>query len=105
MVTLAERHDRTAAQILLRWNLELGNAVISKSVTPERIRSNMEIFDFELTSEDHTTLATLNTGTRTGGPRSLRSVNAATHAQEAAVGHLPADGGLSQLGKLGADRG
>ncbi|MGH3755164.1 MAG: aldo/keto reductase [Pseudonocardiaceae bacterium] len=66
MATIAKRHSKTAAQILLRWNLELGNAVISKSVTPERIRTNMEIFDFELTSDDHTTLATLDTGTRTG---------------------------------------
>ena len=66
VATIAERCGKTAAQILLRWNLELGNAVISKSVTPERIRTNREIFDFELTSEDHTALATLDTGTRTG---------------------------------------
>lgn len=66
VVTIAERHGKTAAKILLRWNLELGNVVISKSVTPERIRSNMEIFDFELTSDDHAALATLDTGTRTG---------------------------------------
>lgn len=66
VATIAERRGKTAAQILLRWNLELGNAVISKSVTPERIRTNMEIFDFELTSEDHAALATLDTGTRTG---------------------------------------
>ncbi|MGH8881026.1 MAG: aldo/keto reductase [Stackebrandtia sp.] len=66
VATIAERRGKTAAQILLRWNLELGNAVISKSVTPERIRTNMEIFGFELTSEDDTALATLDTGTRTG---------------------------------------
>ena len=66
VATIAERHGKTAAQILLRWNLELGNAVLSKSVTPERIRSNMEIFDFELTGDDHAALGTLNTGTRTG---------------------------------------
>lgn len=66
VATIAERRGKTAAQILLRWNLELGNAVISKSVTPERIRTNMEIFDFELTRDDHARLATLNSGTRTG---------------------------------------
>ncbi|MFD4406733.1 aldo/keto reductase [Nocardia sp. NPDC058499] len=63
---IAERHDKTAAQILLRWNLELGNIVISKSVTPDRIQSNMEIFDFELALDDHDLLATLDTGARTG---------------------------------------
>lgn len=63
---VAARHGRTAAQVLLRWNLELGNIVISKSVTPERIRSNIQIFDFELTSHDHAALATLDTGARTG---------------------------------------
>ncbi|MBF6102286.1 aldo/keto reductase [Nocardia cyriacigeorgica] len=63
---VAARHGKTAAQILLRWNIELGNIVISKSVTPERIQSNLEIFDFELTSEDHDLLATLDNGTRTG---------------------------------------
>jgi 2,5-diketo-D-gluconate reductase A len=63
---IAGRHGKTVAQTLLRWNLELGNIVISKSVTPERIRSNMEIFDFELTRDDHDLLATLDTGIRTG---------------------------------------
>ncbi|WP_040797752.1 aldo/keto reductase [Nocardia higoensis] len=63
---VAARHGKTAAQILLRWNIELGNLVISKSVTFQRIQSNLEIFDFELTGEDHDLLATLDNGTRTG---------------------------------------
>lgn len=63
---IAARHGKTTAQILLRWSIELGNIVISKSVTPERIRSNLGIFDFELTGEDHDLLATLDNGTRTG---------------------------------------
>lgn len=66
VAVIADRHGKTAAQILLRWNLELGNIVISKSVTPERIRSNMAIFDFKLTQEDHDLLVRLNTGSRTG---------------------------------------
>jgi len=66
VAAVAARHGRTAAQVLLRWNLELGNIVISKSVTPERIRSNIQVFDFELTSHDHAALATLDTGARTG---------------------------------------
>lgn len=63
---IAERHGKTVAQILLRWNLELGNIVISKSVTSDRIRSNIELFDFELTTEDHDQLAALDNGDRTG---------------------------------------
>jgi 2,5-diketo-D-gluconate reductase A len=63
---VARRHGRTTAQILLRWNLDLGNIVISKSVTPGRINSNLEVFDFELTDEDRNALATLNNGARTG---------------------------------------
>ncbi|MBA2324473.1 MAG: aldo/keto reductase [Pseudonocardiales bacterium] len=66
VATVAGRHGKTAAQVLLRWSLELGNIVISKSVTPQRIRSNMEIFDFELTSDDRTLMARLDSGTRTG---------------------------------------
>lgn len=63
---VAARYGRTPAQVLLRWNLELGNIVISKSVTPERIRSNLLVFDFALTGDDHAALATLDTATRTG---------------------------------------
>ena len=66
VIAIAEQRGKSAAQVLLRWNLDLGNVVISKSVTPERIRSNLDVFDFELTADDHTALTTLNTGTRTG---------------------------------------
>jgi 2,5-diketo-D-gluconate reductase A len=66
VAAIAEQHGKTMAQVLLRWSIELGNLVISKSTTPQRIRSNLEIFDFELTSDDHTLLATLNAGRRTG---------------------------------------
>jgi 2,5-diketo-D-gluconate reductase A len=66
VAAIAEQHGKTMAQVLLRWSIELGNLVISKSTTPQRIRSNLEIFDFELTNDDHTLLATLNAGRRTG---------------------------------------
>ncbi|MDP9406553.1 MAG: aldo/keto reductase [Actinomycetota bacterium] len=63
---IAEAHGKTPAQVLLRWHLELGNVVIPKSVTPERIRANLQVVDFALTAEDMTALVGLESGTRTG---------------------------------------
>jgi 2,5-diketo-D-gluconate reductase A len=66
IVRIADRHDRTPAQAILRWHLQLGNIVIPKSVTPERIRENIEIFDFELSDEDMAGFARLDRGERIG---------------------------------------
>jgi 2,5-diketo-D-gluconate reductase A len=49
---IAERLGRTPAQVVLRWQIEHGNIVFPKSVTPERIRENFQIFDFELEPGD-----------------------------------------------------
>lgn len=49
---IASARHRTPAQVLLRWGLQHGLVVIPKSVRPERIRENAEIFDFELTQDD-----------------------------------------------------
>ncbi|HEY0391408.1 MAG TPA: aldo/keto reductase [Solirubrobacterales bacterium] len=66
IVRIAERHERTPAQAILRWHLQLGNVVIPKSVTPERIRENIEIFDFELGDEEMAEFARLDRGERIG---------------------------------------
>jgi len=63
---IAERHGRSVAQVILRWHLQLGNVVIPKSVTPERIRENIEIFDFELDDEEMAEFAKLDRGERIG---------------------------------------
>jgi len=63
---LAVKHSRTPAQIVLRWHLELGNVVIPKSVTPERIRQNLDVFGFSLDADDLAAIATLESGERTG---------------------------------------
>ncbi|MGY0489868.1 aldo/keto reductase [Streptomyces sp. WG-D5] len=63
---LARKHDRSPAQIVLRWHLQLGNVVIPKSVTPARIRENIAVFDFELDADDMAALAGLETGERVG---------------------------------------
>jgi 2,5-diketo-D-gluconate reductase A len=66
LVTIAAHHQRTVAQVILRWHLQLGNVVIPKSVTPSRVRENFDLFDFELTEDDLATIARLDAGHRTG---------------------------------------
>ncbi|MBE9500257.1 aldo/keto reductase [Streptomyces sp. GKU 257-1] len=63
---IAERHGKTVAQVVLRWHLQLGNVVIPKSVTPSRVRENIDLFDFELSGEEMARIAELNTDTRIG---------------------------------------
>ena len=60
------RARKTPAQAILRWHIQLGNIVFPKSVTPERIRENIDIFDFELTEAEMATFAGLDSGERTG---------------------------------------
>ncbi len=66
VATVAAHHGRTPAQAILRWHLQLGNVVIPKSVTPERIRENFEVFDFELEADEMEALARLDVGERVG---------------------------------------
>ncbi|MGW3465144.1 aldo/keto reductase, partial [Streptomyces olivaceoviridis] len=63
---LAARYGVSPAQVVLRWHLQIGNIVIPKSVTPERVRQNLDVFGFELTDEDLRSLAALDRGLRTG---------------------------------------
>ncbi|MEU1942659.1 MULTISPECIES: aldo/keto reductase [unclassified Streptomyces] len=66
LAAIARRHGRTPAQVVLRWHLQLGNVVIPKSVTPARIRENIDVFDFTLTPEDIEAINALDRGERTG---------------------------------------
>jgi diketogulonate reductase-like aldo/keto reductase len=61
---IAEAHGKTAAQVLLRWNIQLGNVVISRSANPDRIVSNLDVFGFELTADEMDTINGLDDGTR-----------------------------------------
>jgi 2,5-diketo-D-gluconate reductase A len=63
---IASAHGKTGAQTILRWHLQLGNVVIPKSVTPERIRENFDIFDFELSEQEMDAIGALDCGKRTG---------------------------------------
>lgn len=66
VTTLAQRYGKTPAQVILRWHLQLGNIAIPKSVHPDRIASNVEVFDFELGESDMAALSSLDDGTRLG---------------------------------------
>jgi 2,5-diketo-D-gluconate reductase A len=66
---IAEAHEKTPAQAVIRWHLQLGNIVIPKSVTPERIIENLEVFDFHLSEAEMASSASidaLDAGERTG---------------------------------------
>lgn len=63
---IAERHGRTAGQVVIRWHLQLGCVVIPKSVTPERIAENFAVSDFELTADDMAAIEALDKGERIG---------------------------------------
>jgi 2,5-diketo-D-gluconate reductase A len=67
IVEVAQRKDRTPAQVVLRWHVQLGCVVIPKSVNPDRIRENINIFDFELDDADMAEISKVRTGQRLGG--------------------------------------
>jgi 2,5-diketo-D-gluconate reductase A len=63
---VAQRCGKTPAQVLIRWHIQLGNIVIPKSVNPERIVSNVEVFDFELGTAQMAAISSLDDGARLG---------------------------------------
>jgi diketogulonate reductase-like aldo/keto reductase len=67
LVKIAEKYKKSPAQIILRWNMEIGVVTIPKSVNPTRIKENFDIFDFNLTPEEITAINALNQNER-GGP-------------------------------------
>lgn len=64
ITTVADAHGKSAAQVLIRWSLQLGNVVIPRSSNPARIAENADVFDFELTPEQMDTINGLDDGTR-----------------------------------------
>lgn len=66
LAAIAEKHGRTVAQIVLRWHVQQGLVVIPKSNSLDRIAENSRVFDFALDATDLATIATLETGERTG---------------------------------------
>lgn len=66
ILEIAQKHSRTAAQIIIRWHLELGLIAIPKSITPSRIRENFNVFDFALDDSDLVAIAALESAKRLG---------------------------------------
>ena len=66
IVEVAGAVDRTPAQVILRWHIQLGNVVIPKSVTPARIEENFRLLDFELDHKQMAAIGSLDCGRRTG---------------------------------------
>ncbi|MFI7286229.1 aldo/keto reductase [Streptomyces anulatus] len=66
VVAIAQKHGRTPAQAVLRWHLQTGNIVIPKSVTPSRIKENLDVFGFELDADDLAAFTALDEGKRLG---------------------------------------
>lgn len=63
---IANRHQKSIAQVILRWDLQHGVVTIPKSTKEQRIRENADIFDFELTSEDMQLIDAMNENLRVG---------------------------------------
>lgn len=66
VTAVAERVGRSAAQVVIRWHIQRGDVVFPKSVTPQRMRENFEVFDFELSEQDMAAITGLNRDMRVG---------------------------------------
>jgi len=66
IANLARKYDKTPAQVILRWHVQSGFIVIPKSVKPERIRENLDLFDFELSEDEMGAIEGLDRGKRIG---------------------------------------
>ena len=66
LAEIAKKHGKTVTQVIIRWHLDLGNLVIPKTSNPERLKENIDVFDFTLGLEDLATIASLNADERHG---------------------------------------
>ena len=68
VTTVAEKHGRTPAQVVLRWGVQRGTAIIPKSSNPERMRENLDILDFELSTAEMDSISALSQNRRFNDP-------------------------------------
>ncbi len=68
LADIGSKHGKSTAQVMIRWHLQIGNVVLPKSVTAERIVSNVDVFDFELDADDLIAIEGLEDPSRRTGP-------------------------------------
>lgn len=64
--SIASAHNKSITQVIIRWHIQLGNLVIPKTSNADRLAENIDVFDFELNEEQMKTIASLDSGMRTG---------------------------------------
>lgn len=96
---IATKHGKSAAQVLLRWGLQIGNVILPKSLTKERIEANAQIFDFELDADDMEVMNGLDEGMKMGklGPLGTSNPNSPS-------GSKPGSRRSSQSGGLSGNK-
>jgi D-xylose reductase len=65
---IARRHDRTPAQIMLRWGVQRGTAIVPKTTSVEHLKENLALFDFQLTGREMKSISALNRNRRFNDP-------------------------------------
>ncbi|KAL5964686.1 Aldo-keto reductase family 1 member A1-A [Taenia solium] len=83
VVEIAHKHNKTPAQVLLRHGLKRGIVVLVRSVTPERIKSNFDVFDFELTDEETEKLNNIGVNKPSSNTRNIRLTMSANYSSTA----------------------
>lgn len=68
LVAIGAKYGKSTAQVMIRWHLQIGNVVLPKSITPSRIRENIEVFDFTLDADDIRVIEAMEDGTKRTGP-------------------------------------
>ncbi|WP_237482332.1 aldo/keto reductase [Lichenibacterium dinghuense] len=71
LAAIARKHRKTAAQVVIRWHLDEGLIVIPKTVSPERLRENIDVWDFALDADDRARIAALDSADGRTGPDPL----------------------------------
>lgn len=66
--SIAQSHDRTPAQVVLRWGVQRGTSIVPKTIRPERMVENISLFDFELSTQEMTAISDLNRNRRFNDP-------------------------------------
>jgi D-xylose reductase len=65
---IAEKHGKTAAQVVLRWAIQRGTSIVPKTTKSERLAENLKVFDFELSLDEMASISSLNQNRRFNDP-------------------------------------